>query len=129
MISLSNYFMSKLMANYHAFQTKTLSWSQCFHIGFHYTFFLRKWVVQRQLAVATTKRLPYTNQNELKKASTFTNQRSILEMRQGNADKNSENKNSKSGDNNSLETLQEQNAEIRSESTILDKRLETNWWN
>ena len=37
-------------------------------------------------------------------------------MLQGEGDGNSENKNAESGDNNSLEALQEQNVEMRSES-------------
>ena len=48
------------------------------------------------------------------KALSFTNQRSILEMLWDNADGNSKNMNAESGDNNSLEALQEQN--VRSES-------------
>ena len=43
----------------------------------------------------------------------------------GNADRNSENKNTESGDNNSFEILQEQNIEMRSESSKLnDSELE-----
>ena len=50
------------------------------------------------------------------KALSSTNQRSILEMLWDNADGNSKNMNAESGDNNSLEALQEQNVEMRSES-------------
>ena len=38
-------------------------------------------------------------------------------MLQDNADKNSKKKNAESGDNNSLEILQEQNIEMRSDSS------------
>ena len=44
----------------------------------------------------------------------------------GNADGNSENKNAKSGDNNSLEALQEQNVEMRSESRERETESESN---
>ena len=49
------------------------------------------------------------------KASTSTNQRSILEMLWGNVDGTSANKNAECGENDSLRTLQEQNIETRSE--------------
>ena len=51
------------------------------------------------------------------KASTSTKQRRILKMLRGNADGNSANKNAETGDNNSLETLQEKIVEMRSESS------------
>ena len=47
-------------------------------------------------------------------------------MFRGNADGNSENKNAKSGDNNSLEALQEQNVEMRSESCEWETESESN---
>ena len=44
----------------------------------------------------------------------------------GNADENPENKNAKSGHNNSLETLQEQNVKMRSESSKQEAESEWN---
>ena len=45
----------------------------------------------------------------------------------GNVDGNSENKNAESGDNNSLEALQKQNVEMRSESSERRKKEKTRY--
>ena len=93
MTSLSNYFTSKHVANFHSFWTKNL---------------ILKSVLPYKISYKTSK--------QSEKALTSTNHRSILEMLQGEGDGNSENENAESGDNNSLEALQEQNIEMRSES-------------